>query len=224
MHEMKLLGKGNTAEVFEYGDKQVCKLFFEGYPQEQVALEFQNAREMYQNKIRIPKPFQMVTIENREGIIYEKIEGKTLLNIMLEDAVNLDKYLKMFVNLHLDLIAHHSQKVLSYKEYIIAMLKNKKINDSTIFDSIKALPDDDCLLHGDFHPNNILVMPNGTLVIIDFMNVCYGPALYDVARTYFLIKQFDGDLAGRYLKEIDVSENDIIKYVHIIEFYRQFEG
>lgn len=166
----------------------------------------------------------MVTIENREGIIYEKIEGKTLLNIMLEDAVNLDKYLKMFVNLHLDLIAHHSQKVLSYKEYIIAMLKNKKINDSTIFDSIKAMPDDDCLLHGDFHPNNILVMPNGTLVIIDFMNVCYGPALYDIARTYFLIKQFDGDLAGRYLKEIDVSENDIIKYVHIIEFYRQFEG
>lgn len=58
MHEMKLLGKGNTAEVFEYGDKQVCKLFFEGYPQEQVALEFQNAREMYQNKIRIPKPFK----------------------------------------------------------------------------------------------------------------------------------------------------------------------
>lgn len=67
------------------------------------------------------------------------------------------------------------------------------------------MPDDDCLLHGDFHPNNILVMPNGTPVIIDFMNVCHGPALYDVARTYVLIKEYDGSLADRYLKEIDVS-------------------
>lgn len=25
---MKLLGKGNTAEVFDYGNKRVCKLFY----------------------------------------------------------------------------------------------------------------------------------------------------------------------------------------------------
>lgn len=29
---MNLPGKGNTAEVFEYTDGKVCKLFFEGYP------------------------------------------------------------------------------------------------------------------------------------------------------------------------------------------------
>ena len=28
---MKLLGKGNTAEVFEYVDGKICKLFYEGY-------------------------------------------------------------------------------------------------------------------------------------------------------------------------------------------------
>ncbi|MFR8536308.1 MAG: hypothetical protein ACLVD1_07380 [Lacrimispora saccharolytica] len=56
---MNLLGKGNTAEVFEYGNERVCKLFFEGYPDEYIALEFQNSKEMYKNRIRIPKPFQM---------------------------------------------------------------------------------------------------------------------------------------------------------------------
>lgn len=85
------------------------------------------------------------------------------------------------------------------------------------------MPDDDCLLHGDFHPNNILVMPNGTPVIIDFMNVCHGPALYDVARTYVLIKEYDGSLADRYLKEIDVSKKDMIEYLKIIELCRQSE-
>lgn len=221
---MKLLGKGNTAEVFAYGNERVCKLFYEGYPGEYVALEFQNSKEMYKNRIKIPKPFQMITIENRKGIIYEQIDGKTLLNIMMENESNLDELLNIFVNLQLDILAHHTKKVLSYKEYLIANLKNKKINNQVIFNAINALPDDDCLLHGDLHPNNILVMSDGTPIIIDFMNVCRGPALYDIARTYFLIKQFDGPLANKYLKCIDVSENDIAEYLNVIEFYRQYES
>lgn len=224
MRGMKLLGKGNTAEVFEYERGSVCKLFFEGYPNEYVELEFHNAKEMFNNKIRIPEPFQIVAIENRKGIIYEKIDGKTLLNIMAENEESLDGLLEMFVKLHLDIVSHHSRNVLSYKEYLQAMLKNKNIDNQTIFDKVNALPDDDRILHGDFHPNNILVMPDGTPVVIDFMNVCYGPALYDIARTYFLIKQFDSCLASKYLKKMDALEKDIAEYLEVIEFCRKYEG
>lgn len=223
LENMKFLGRGNTAEVFEYGNEKVCKLFFEGYPDEYAALEFQNAREMYKNKIRISKPFQMITIENRKGIIYERIEGRTLLNIMMENETNLDMLLNTFVNLQLNILSHHTKNVLSYKEYLIAILKSKKINNQVILNTINVLPDDDCLLHGDLHPNNILVMSDGTPVIIDFMNVCRGPALYDIARIYFLIKQFDGCLADKYLKRIGVSENNIEKYLNIIKCCRKYE-
>lgn len=224
IENMKLLGKGNAAEVFAYGNERVCKLFYEGYPGEYIALEFQNSKQMYKNRIKIPKPFQVITIEDRKGIIYERIDGKTLLNIIMENESNLDELLNIFVNLQLDILAHHTKEVLSNKEYVIANLKNKKINNQEIFNTINSLPDDDCLLHGDLHPNNILIMSDGAPIIIDFMNVCHGSALYDIARTYFLIKQFDGSLANKYLKCIDVSENDIAKYLNIIEFCRQYES
>ncbi len=224
IENMKLLGKGNAAEVFAYGNERVCKLFYEGYPGEYIALEFQNSKQMYKNRIKIPKPFQVITIEDRKGIIYERIDGKTLLNIIMENESNLDELLNIFVNLQLDILAHHTKEVLSYKEYVIANLKNKKINNQEIFNTINSLPDDDCLLHGDLHPNNILIMSDGAPIIIDFMNVCHGSALYDIARTYFLIRQFDGSLANKYLKCIDVSENDIAKYLNIIEFCRQYES
>ncbi len=224
IENMKLLGKGNASEVFAYGNERVCKLFYEGYPGEYIALEFQNSKQMYKNRIKIPKPFQVITIEDRKGIIYERIDGKTLLNIIMENESNLDELLNIFVNLQLDILAHHTKEVLSYKEYVIANLKNKKINNQEIFNTINSLPDDDCLLHGDLHPNNILIMSDGAPIIIDFMNVCHGSALYDIARTYFLIKQFDGSLANKYLKCIDVSENDIAKYLNIIEFCRQYES
>lgn len=224
MQKMNSLGKGNTAEVFEYANGKVCKLFFEGYPHEYIGLEFKNAKEMYRNKISVPKPFQMVMIDNREGIIYEKIEGKTLQNIITETKEAINAGLDMFVHLHLDILTHHSKNVLSYKEYLIAMLKNKKVTNQTIFNKVIALPDDDYLLHGDFHPNNILVMPDETPVVIDFMNVCYGPVLYDIARTYFLIKQYNIYLANQYLKKMGVLENDISEYLNIITFCRKYEG
>ena len=118
MQKTKLLGKGNTAEVWEYETGEICKLLFEGYPHEYIRLEFENAKEMYKNKykINIPKPFQIATIERREGIVYEKIEGKTLLNIIMnERKETLNERLNMFVSLHLDILTLHSRNVLSYK-------------------------------------------------------------------------------------------------------------
>ena len=221
---MKLLGKGNTAEVFEYADGKVCKLFYEGYPREYVELEFQNAKDMYNSKIKIPEPFQTVTVENRHGIIYEKIEGETLLNIMNADGENFEEYLEIFVKLHQDIVSWHTKNALSYKEYLTKMVKSKTTDYRIVLDKIKALPDDDCILHGDFHPNNILINKDGEPIVIDFMNVCYGPALYDVARTYFLIKQYNDNLAERYLKKMNVSKGNIAEYMDIIELCHKYES
>lgn len=67
-------------------------------------------------------------------------------------------------------------------------------------------------------------MPDKTPVVIDFMNVCYGPVLYDITRTYFLVKQYNIYLAKLYLKKMGVLENDILEYLNIIEFCRKYEG
>jgi hypothetical protein len=50
-HEMrrvessKLIGKGKTADVLEYSEGKVCKLFRQGYPTRYAELEFRNAQE-----------------------------------------------------------------------------------------------------------------------------------------------------------------------------------
>lgn len=221
---MKMLDRGNTAEVFEYGEGKVCKLFFSGYPAEYVRLEFKNAEEMFCCGIRVPKPFEIVEAENRYGIIYERISGKTMYQLMVQDNSRLDELLDIFVGLQLDILSHRSQNLLSYKEYLTTMLKNKNVADKQIFSEINALPDDDCVLHGDFHPGNILMPPSEAPVIIDFMNVCCGPAQYDIARTFFLLGQFDNSLAERYLSVVEVPKSDIEQYLGVIEYCRKYEG
>ena len=221
---MKLLGKGNTAEVYEYAEGKACKLFYEGYPREYVELEFQNACEMYDCKIRITRPFQVISIGKRTGIIYEKIKGETLLKLMQREPEKSEEYLDLLVKLHQDMLKHYSEEILSYKEYLATMVKNKIADCEEILEKINALPEGDCILHGDFHPGNVLMKEDGTPVIIDFMNVCRGPALYDVARTYFLIGQVEEHLAEAYLQKMCVEDEDIAKYLEVIEFCREYES
>ena len=112
---------------------------------------------MYDCKIKMPQPFQIVTIEKRDGIIYEKIAGETLGNLINANAEKFEEYLDVFVKLHLDIITHHSKRVLSYKEYLAAMVKSKTKDCEEILDKINVLKDGNSILHGDFHPDNMLI-------------------------------------------------------------------
>lgn len=217
-----MLGKGNTAEVFEYERGKVCKLFFEGYPQQYIEHEYQNAKEVFGLKLKIPEPFGLVTINQRHGIIYERVDGEPLLSHWKN--TNIDELLDMFTQIHREWLGNHSSNVLSYKEFLSIQINNKGIEHERLMEEIYALPDDDCILHGDFHPNNVLVrLSDGVPVVIDFMNVCYGPALYDIARTFFLLNQVNSSIANKYLKKMNVSVIDIVPYVNVIEQCRKYE-
>jgi hypothetical protein len=58
---------------------------------------------------------------------------------------------------------------------------------TAILEHLSQLPQDNKLLHGDFHPDNILLTPNGP-VIIDWIDATMGHPLADVARTSLLAR------------------------------------
>ena len=82
--------------------------------------------------------------------------------------------------------------ILSYKDYLHILIKDaEQGRKASLYHEINALPEGETLLHGDFHPGNIMITPEHRFVMIDFMNVCCGPALYDIARTFALLKEKD---------------------------------
>ena len=76
----KIIGKGNTATVYELEGSKVLKLFNQGYPKESVEKEFNNARAISNMDFMKPKAYEIVILEEGIGIVYDKIECESLLD------------------------------------------------------------------------------------------------------------------------------------------------
>ena len=249
---MNIIGKGGCAEVIEYGEDRVCKLFYKAQPEEFVKLEYENSVEIYKSGLTVPKVFEVVDFGCRKGIVYERIYGKSLSDLIKEGKNKFD-VLDIFARAHCEVLKRKSKKLLSYKEFLkaiiimcgnyhnfIGLFRDNKANDlleykkyinsievegeeeKTLVKEIDNLPDGDCICHGDFHLNNILVKTDRQKVIIDFMNVCSGPFLYDVARTFYGLSKSEDFFSCAYLKKMNVKNNDIREYLKVIEKWRKY--
>lgn len=229
----KIVGCGNTATVYDWEKGTVIKLFNPGYPIESVEREYHNAVVLREKNLTKPMVYDMVTVDNRPGIIYEKLQGETLLDVVLR-TYKLQECAEILAQLHKEILQNTISDVPHYKDFLQHNLERVSFESSEekdeIFAMLQDLPDGDILCHGDFCPGNVIITPEKPIVI-DFMNICAGDYFYDVARTVYLIQytpvppvpgevkallKLKEDLANAYLKCMNVTREQISKYLPVI--------
>ncbi len=235
----KVIGIGNTAEVYLLEDDKILKLFYKGYPKEAVEREYYNAKAIEDLDFAKPKAHNLIEQDKRNGIIYDRIEGESLLQCVLKTS-NVEDCAEHMTKLHKAILSSKISGVQSYKDFLkynIEMAERVSINQrEKALELLDKLPNDDTLCHGDFHPGNILMSERPT--VIDFMNICHGSYLYDIARTVFLIEytpvpgdfpdierllHIKRELANLYLENMKVTRDMIRDYLFIISVARAGE-
>lgn len=233
---MELIGKGNTAEVYDLGDGKVLKLFVEGYPVKYVEHEFNNAKIFAETGAPVPKAYEMKEVNGRNGIVYEKIEGCSLLEWMRTEGAP-DRALVILWTLQKQYLESTSDELVNYKDYIKTIVGDKS---PELIQKLEKLPDGNNICHGDFHVLNIIMDKNNNPTIIDFMNVCSGPKNYDIARAYYFIRgqktmpdnaseeekkenEMKNIMAKWFLDLYKVKFSDIEPFLEVIEVCRKFE-
>lgn len=216
--DMNYICKGNTAEIFEYGDKRVCKLFYPNYPLEYIQHEFSNSELSCMLGINTPKAYDIITQNDRHGIVFDRVDGDMLSSkVFTSDNPYTSNWIDKFADFHMDLLKHNLDEAMSYKDFLKLFATEEEI-----IQMIDALEDGNCFLHGDLHLDNVMVNGANQFVLIDMMNVCKGPVLYDVARTYFLLG-YDENIQSIYLHKMGYSINDIKPYLDVILKIREKE-
>ncbi|MBK1813836.1 phosphotransferase [Clostridium sp. YIM B02505] len=233
MELKKIIGIGNTATVYELGDDKVLKLFHKGYCKDAIEREFHNAKAIENMNFAKPKAYEIMDFEEQSGIIYDKAEGESLLHWVIKTG-DVQKCAMIMAKLHKKMGQNNISDVPDYKEALRENILNSasldSVNQQKTLKNLDRLPKGNAFCHGDFHPDNILISGDSAIVI-DFMNVCHGDFLYDVARTVFLVEYtpvpndadnreqllaFKKALADLYLSEMEVTREMIQDYLDVI--------
>lgn len=237
---MKLIGIGNTAKVYEMEDNKVLKLFHSWNTKEAIEYEQHCSKVIQAFDFLKPKVYELVKVDGQLGLIYDKIEGTSLLDWVLHNG-DTEKCASYMANLHNHILKNQVQDIPDYKDvlrrYLLIATAEDLVLQENLLYKLAKLEDGDNLCHGDFHPGNIMLTQEGCYVI-DFVNICRGPRIYDISRTAFLMEQtpIPGNpieiesiqklrkaLTDDYLKKMDTSREEIQDYIEMIKAVRKVE-
>lgn len=98
---------GRTAELFPWGEGHVLKLFHPWVPLSDIALERNNSVAARALGVAAPAVLDIVQHANRYGLVFERVEGPTLLERLLAEPQALEQWAHQFAELHLALHRIH---------------------------------------------------------------------------------------------------------------------
>jgi uncharacterized protein (TIGR02172 family) len=187
----EIVGIGRTAEIIRITKDKILKLSRRSFQRDHVEYEYKLCR-IIQEKIRnVPKTYDLIEKKDRLGIVFEYIEGPTMAEKIMKNPFRLRKEIRDLVDLHLEIHKINGEGLPSLEEKIANRIsRTDKLNGkekSQLLKKVTKMETEQILLHGDFHPGNIICTPSRK-VIIDWIDAAKGNRVYDVARSYYLMK------------------------------------
>ncbi len=95
-----LVGQGRTAEIYVWGDNQILKLFRSGWPLAAVEQEKRISRIVHELGLPVPATGGMIEMDGRHGILYERIDGPSMLRQLGAKPWTAISLLHVFADLH----------------------------------------------------------------------------------------------------------------------------
>ena len=187
--------RGRSAEVFREGDDKVMKLFFEDYPREYAEKEYSNTKIVSELGCTSMKVYDKVEKDGRFGFIMDYVDGVSQNDIPSKNPAYIFKAGKDLARCHVTVQAKHTRELDDIRKVCADLLDDKLMDFLSDDEKVRAkkyimsLPDDDTVLHLDFHTGNTLVDKDGSCKVIDWMTAARGNRAVEYALMEFLFSE-----------------------------------
>jgi aminoglycoside phosphotransferase (APT) family kinase protein len=190
-----VIGRGRYADVFNWDDGQVVKLFHQGLPEHLAKREFIATRVLYEAGLPVPEVFGVVTVQGRNGLVLEKVEGPSMQErLSIDPRPRMDvvtKYARVLAELHSAIHEHEMPRLPMQRQRLVEDISRaRRLDDGTrdqVLELLDDLPDGTATCHDDFHPRNVIMSPRGP-VVIDCLTASMGNPSADVARSLLVME------------------------------------
>jgi tRNA A-37 threonylcarbamoyl transferase component Bud32 len=181
------ISSGRTAEIYSWDQDHVLKLFYDWVGLESIENEARIAGAIYQSGLPVPEVGEIVCVNERRGLVYQRVYGDSMYKAAQRKPWNVIRYLRRSAELQAEIHSHRISVGLPSQRQILERHIRQAVGlpghlRAKTLAALEAMPDGDQLCHGDFWAGNILMTPQGE-VIIDWNRASYGNPLADLART-----------------------------------------
>ena len=187
------IGEGAFAEVHAWAPGRVLKLFKPGLPRRHAWWEARMTRAVSAAGAPAPEVFEEVTLEGRFGVVMERLDGPTLLELSRSGAMTRKATGAILAGLAM--AVHKTPpppELPSLNESITSELRLAGgALPEHIAAGIVALVGrltDDGLCHGDLHPGNVVMAADGPR-LIDWGGVLRAPGVLDLACCHIILTE-----------------------------------
>ena len=195
---LRQIGAGAFGRVYRLDEERVMKVYDPRIvPLDRIERERESARQAFIHDIPSAIPFETVRVGSENGIIYELIDARTLGEVVAADPDRLDERAKSMARLARKLHSTHFEEGLLPDARLIfhgwidlaersGLYERETIAKLRAF--VEAIPPSDTFVHGDFHPANIMVMPDDELLLIDMGDASVGDPIIDIAGAFHVVR------------------------------------
>ena len=194
------IGEGAHSEAYTWAPGQVVKLFKPGVPRGMAWFEVRMIRAVHAAGAPVPEVFGEVTLDGRFGIVLQRLDGPTLLQLTRTGAVTFEQAGAIVAALAMSI--HKTPpppEVPSMRDYMEGELrfddgKLPKHITTDVLALIDRLPPGDGFCHCDLSPGNVIMTAEGPK-LVDWAFAMRGPAALDLGFLHVILSELAPEIA-----------------------------
>ena len=187
--------RGRSAEIFQVGDGKIMKLFFSNYPREYAEKEYRNTKVAADLGCTGMNVYEMVEQDGRFGFIMDLVDGVSQNDMPGKNPLYLLRGGKDLAKCHVRVQSKHTRQLDDVRQVCLDLLGDRTMaflsdgEKKRAETYLRSLPEDDTVLHLDFHTGNVLVDKDGACKVIDWMTAARGNRAVEEALMEFLFTE-----------------------------------
>lgn len=187
----ELIGQGANGKVYRIDPETIVKVYLNPDALPEIRRERELARTAFVLGIPTAIPYDIVRVEDGGyGSVFELLNADSFATLLTRGDKSVDEVAQMSIELlkqiHSTVVRPDSMPAMKavaldwadfLKDYLPADQHQK------LHELVDAVPEDNHMLHGDYHLKN-LMLQNGETLLIDMDTLCHGHPVFELASMY----------------------------------------
>ena len=192
----EVIGQGANGKVYRINDDPVVKVYLNPDSLDDIRRERDLAKKAFVLGIPTAISYDIARVGDGYGTVYELLNAESFAKLIASEPENINRYVDMYVELlkkiHSTLVKRGDMPDMKETAVKWAEFDRDYLPQETgdkLVKLVKAVPEDDHMMHGDYHVKNVM-MQSGEVLLIDMDTLCVGNPVFELGSMFNAYKGF----------------------------------